>query len=276
MIDNYLLYYLIVFSEVGSLLKASEILNLSQPSLSKAMQKLEDELEIPIFTRTGNKISLNDNGLKILSYAKEILEINKRLKKTAADIKNGSCKLAIGYTAPGIMYKYPHVFMNSENKLIISATLDNEENLLDGLVKNEYAAIFINKSVKIDGYICQHIMTEKLYLSIPKTHFLAGLKDGVSWKDIDGQSFLLFSYIGFWKKILSENLFKSRYIENTNMDDLNELNKYSSIPSFATNMSLTFFQYNNRIQIPILDANAALDFYLVYKKGNQTIKDLFK
>ena len=44
MIDINLLEYLVTFHKEGSLLKASESLNLSQPSLSKAMQKLEDEL----------------------------------------------------------------------------------------------------------------------------------------------------------------------------------------------------------------------------------------
>ena len=52
MIDSQLLSYLIVFSETGSLLKSSEILHLSQPSLSKAMQTLEAELYLTIFDRT--------------------------------------------------------------------------------------------------------------------------------------------------------------------------------------------------------------------------------
>ena len=68
MIDSQLLSYLIVFSETGSLLKSSEILHLSQPSLSKAMQKLEAELDLTIFDRTGNKITLNDDGKEILYY----------------------------------------------------------------------------------------------------------------------------------------------------------------------------------------------------------------
>ena len=48
MIDSLLLSYLVVFAQVGSLSKAGEILHLSQPSLSKAMQKLEAELDLTI------------------------------------------------------------------------------------------------------------------------------------------------------------------------------------------------------------------------------------
>ena len=68
MVDNNLLEYLAVFIENGSLLKASEALHVSQPSMSKAMQKLENQLGIPIFDRKANKISLNDNGKKLLPY----------------------------------------------------------------------------------------------------------------------------------------------------------------------------------------------------------------
>ena len=52
MIDINLLEYLVTFHKEGSLLKASESLNLSQPSLSKAMQKLEDELDLKYFRTT--------------------------------------------------------------------------------------------------------------------------------------------------------------------------------------------------------------------------------
>ena len=69
MIDSQLLSYLIVFSETGSLLKSSEILHLSQPSLSKAMQKLEAELDLTIFDRTGNKITLNDWGCQVTGWS---------------------------------------------------------------------------------------------------------------------------------------------------------------------------------------------------------------
>lgn len=50
MIDSQLLSYLIVFSETGSLLKSSEILHLSQPSLSKAMQNLKLNLILLFLT----------------------------------------------------------------------------------------------------------------------------------------------------------------------------------------------------------------------------------
>ena len=95
MIDSQLLSYLIVFSETGSLLKSSEILHLSQPSLSKAMQKLEAELDLIIFDRTGNKITLNDDGKEILYYAKDIMMMINKLETKAKDLKEKNQSLNI-------------------------------------------------------------------------------------------------------------------------------------------------------------------------------------
>lgn len=276
MIDNNLLEYLNVFIESGSLLKASEFLHLSQPSLSKAMQKLEDQLGITIFDRKANKISLNENGKKLLPYILEIIKSNKALERKANEIKNNCNTISIGYTAPGIIYKYPKLFLSNSSKIKVITTLDEKQNLINGLNDNSFDIIFINNKIIDERFICKKIMTEHLFISVPKAHFLVGMKNGVYWKDIDGQSFLLFSYVGYWHKILKDNLSKSRYIENSNPEDLKELNKYSSIPSFITNVSMSYNADSNRINIPILNDNAYLDFYIVYKKGRQEIENYLK
>lgn len=214
MIDNKLLEYLIVFYKEGSLLKASEVLHLSEPSLSKAMKSLEDEIGLKIFDRKKNKLSLNEDGLKLLPFINEVINSDRILVKKAQEIKEKRNKISIGYTAPGIFYKYSDIFMNKIIKVEISTILDEEDNLIKDIANDKYDVIFINKEIKNDGFVCRKIFQEHLYISIPPTHFLSGMKNGVYWKDIDGQSFLLFSYVGVWNSILEKNLFKAHYIKN--------------------------------------------------------------
>ena len=90
MIDNNLLEYLATFIEYGSLLKASEVLHISQPSMSKAMQKLENQLGITIFDRKANKISLNENGQKILPYITEVINTNRILERKVKEVKENN------------------------------------------------------------------------------------------------------------------------------------------------------------------------------------------
>lgn len=276
MIDNKLLEYLIVFYKEGSLLKASEVLHLSEPSLSKAMKSLEDEIGLKIFDRKKNKLSLNEDGLKLLPFINEVINSDRILVKKAQEIKEKRNKISIGYTAPGIFYKYSDIFMNKIIKVEISTILDEEDNLIKDIANDKYDVIFINKEIKNDGFVCRKIFQEHLYISIPPTHFLSGMKNGVYWKDIDGQSFLLFSYVGVWNSILEKNLFKAHYIKNADKNDLEELTAYSSITAFVTDISSKFKSTANRINIPILDEDAKLNFYIVYKKNNYKVQELFE
>ena len=56
------LRYFLVISECENMSEAAEKLHISQPALSLAVKKLEEELEVSLFKRTKNSIALNDNG----------------------------------------------------------------------------------------------------------------------------------------------------------------------------------------------------------------------
>lgn len=66
------LRYAITISETGSLNKAAEILYVAQPSLTGAMQDLEKELGITIFHRSGRGVSLTNDGVEFISYARQL------------------------------------------------------------------------------------------------------------------------------------------------------------------------------------------------------------
>ena len=67
MIETYILQNLAAFAECGTLVAASERVNVTQPSLTRSLQKLEDALGVPLFVRTKNTISLNQTGRLISS-----------------------------------------------------------------------------------------------------------------------------------------------------------------------------------------------------------------
>lgn len=58
-----------VIAETGSITKASEILYITQPALSMALSRLEEELARPLFIRKGRSLEITDDGRKLLYYA---------------------------------------------------------------------------------------------------------------------------------------------------------------------------------------------------------------
>ncbi len=66
------LHYVIVISEAGSLSRAAEVLYIAQPSLSNAVQDLERELGFALFHRSGHGMSLTNDGMEFVTYARQV------------------------------------------------------------------------------------------------------------------------------------------------------------------------------------------------------------
>jgi DNA-binding transcriptional LysR family regulator len=89
------------FSEVARLLsftKAAAALHVSQPSLSKAIKNLEEELNVPLFYRSSRQLELTDAGKAVLKNAKNVLEAFSNLTSELTDIlelKKGEIRIGI-------------------------------------------------------------------------------------------------------------------------------------------------------------------------------------
>lgn len=68
------LKYIIKVAETGSIHTAAIELFITQPSLSKAIMELEKEMNIVILNRTNRGVTLTEDGIKFLSYAKQVVE----------------------------------------------------------------------------------------------------------------------------------------------------------------------------------------------------------
>ena len=66
------LKYTITIAGQGSFNKASEVLYISQPSLTESIKELEKELGITIFYRSGKGVTLTNEGVEFLAYAREL------------------------------------------------------------------------------------------------------------------------------------------------------------------------------------------------------------
>ena len=66
--------YVVKIVETGSISAAAKELFVSQPSLSKAVMDLEDELGVTLFIREKKGIRLTDSGRKFAAYARQIID----------------------------------------------------------------------------------------------------------------------------------------------------------------------------------------------------------
>ena len=73
------LRYMITISEMGSLNRAAEVLYITQPSLTSALQEMEKELGITIFNRGGKGVTLTNDGAEFIQHARQVVNQYDRL-----------------------------------------------------------------------------------------------------------------------------------------------------------------------------------------------------
>jgi len=260
MIEIYLLEALDAYEKYGTLVEASEQLHISQPALSRAMQKLEAELGVKLFDRQKNRISLNENGRLAVEYARKILNLEEEMKDSIANLDASNRTLSIGSIAPGPVYEIKHM-LNRKIKLTFNVT-DNENELIDGLNKNRYQAIVLTHPMENQSY--KKLITEQLYTLVLPGHPASSYKE-ISFSDMNGQSFLMLSDVGYWAEVVKRNMPDSRFIIQGNLQDLGELISSSALPAFASNITMErgIRDTDGRIAIPFNDADAKVDFYVI-------------
>ena len=72
--NRQLLEQLIAFEQYGTLAEVAEQLLITQPTVTRSMRKLEEELEVVLFDRKPNKIKLTETGILAVQEAKKLLQ----------------------------------------------------------------------------------------------------------------------------------------------------------------------------------------------------------
>ena len=265
MIDFNLMEILVAFEKNKTLIETAEYLHISQPALTISMKKIEKELDISIFNRSKNKLSLNDNGIYLVTLSKKLLQERDELLHKMKSFDKSHTVLNIGMSAiaPNL-YFIPKIEKTHNIKII--STIEKEELLIKKLKEGIYDLIFITNKININKCISKKIFYEQLYFFVSKNHPLAN-KETLTFKEMDGESFLMNREVGFWDMLIRENMPNSHFILQDNLDNLRILIDNSTISSFASNLTLNERIVPNRIAIPINDKNAIVDFYLMYKKS---------
>lgn len=78
---------LIYIEEVGSLRAAAQLLHLSQPALSAAIQQLEEELKAPLLVRTKRGVSLTPFGQAFMKHARLIVSESRRAHEEIGQLR---------------------------------------------------------------------------------------------------------------------------------------------------------------------------------------------
>ena len=276
MIETYLLQNLVAFAEEKTLLRAAERLNVSQSTLTRAMQKLEEEFDASLFYRAKNRIALNEAGEEAARRAKEILRLQDEMIAKVQKLDAANREISFASIAPAPIFElnpilkklYPGVQIKSELK-------NTEDEIFSGLENGAYQFV-ISKTPRTDllgdGYISKEYFKEGLKIFVPESHRLAGRKS-IQLSDLAGETFLMLSELGFWAEIKRAKIPGAKFITQEQSETLKDLVDSSNLLTFVTDIaqnSKNFMTYEQkgRVAIPITDKEVNVTFYIVCKKEN--------
>ncbi|MFC6177213.1 LysR family transcriptional regulator [Companilactobacillus huachuanensis] len=272
MIDNYLLEELVTFSKYGTLAATAEELMVTQPTVTRGMQKLEDELNVKIFDRQPNHISLTKTGILAAKEAQKVLNQNQSFIDTIQAYEASHTTIKVGSVAPGPILML-HSLDNIPDNLVINDNLLEQEAIINDLENRSFAAILTNKEIMTDSIESRFIGSEHLSVNLDKFTYLAN-KNSVKFEELKGMSFIVINDIGIWKQIIQDNIPDAKFLYQEQYDAFKEITQYSSFPYFSTNVSKASdhlpTQDDDRIKIPISDDAGSMDFYVSYLKNRKS------
>ena len=201
------LQYFKVISQTKNFTTASNILSITQPALSKAISKLEEELDVQLFEREGRNIKITKYGEVFLKYAESALDdIEKGIEKIHDMKTNNDNIISIASTycigATFIPFLVSN-FINSHIQTRFNFNNQSTEEIFKDLKYERVDLGFFDSIEKIDKYSeIETILVKKeeYVLIVPKNHHLAN-REEVELKELKDEYFIAYNDRNNEKKI---------------------------------------------------------------------------
>lgn len=177
--------YFLEVVRCGSLNRASEQLYISQPSLSKQVQRLEKELGCVLLHRNYDGVEPTPQGMLLYERMSGVLD---EFDRTIDHVRNFEevHQLRIGGLGNLVTYFLPRYMenlnANGQNKVIVDTRLSNRE-LVEGVENGKFDIVLLSNAEPQQNIAVIPLMTEPLYVVFPVTHPLFQQKD-ISFMDI--------------------------------------------------------------------------------------------
>ncbi|MFC7321128.1 LysR family transcriptional regulator [Halobacillus campisalis] len=197
--------------ELESFTKASQRLNLSQPTVSFHIKTLEEHYETTLIDRSPKRFQVTSTGEIVYQRAKQILGILEKAQNEVSEYHHqlrGEIRIGASYTVgeyilPGILKAFDQLYPEVD----LNVTIKNTEEINTGVQLHELDIGLVEGQVNKKDLSSHPFMEDEMVVVVPIDHPLRS-KDEITFKQIQDQTWI-FRESGSGTRAVLESLLES-------------------------------------------------------------------
>jgi LysR family hca operon transcriptional activator len=273
------LRYFVAVADAGSLtVAAKRMLHTSQPSLSRQIRDLEDEVGTPLLTRRARGIELTRAGRAFLDHARSVLSQVEAASEAARRVArpNKPC-FTMGFLTGHELTWMPEAMRILRDELPnIDVMISSQYSplLADGLSKGNIDAAFLRREKVAPGLAFRLLVKEPLVVILPSDHRLAAL-NAISPRDLAGETFVIVSHTAPVLRAVIDNYLKRSGVDITPAHEADHVTMGISLIMSTRGVGLLPAYTQNFLPAsvtsrPLKGEPPTVELVLGYNKSNQS------
>ena len=251
-------------ARLGTVSAAAVELHISQPALSRSIARLEQDLGVELLERSGKRVEIGHAGRVVLEYARPMLHEERLMRQALDELAGSGPGIAIGSIAPVPLRRLVSRLLAEQTDLhLTTSSLEAGEAPRALLDRRIDFAIGLESDL-LPTFEGKPLMTERLAVSLPVGHRLSHRTE-LSFADLDGETFLLQTHIGYWRAMVERAMPKSTFLLQESREVYSELAKTSRAIVFVSDAGVLDLEGYGRTVVPVSDEEAHPTFWLLIR-----------
>jgi len=190
--------------DAGGVGDAARLLGVSQPAVSTQIKRLEAELGVSLFRRSGRRLAVSEQGRDIAAVLRRGFgEMVLTLNSVREIARSRSAPLRFGFSAPQIALDAADVFRRADPRTALELRAANSAELFSALDSYDLDIIMIGLRGPKPPYHCQFYRRQSISVIVPNAHPLAARKS-LSLRDLATEPIVLRERGSFTRALLME------------------------------------------------------------------------
>ena len=263
-------------AETRSITEASKLLKISQPTITKQIQLLEEYYSVSVINRHARGVSLTELGKSLYEITSKIFELEEEaIEIFSSDLNINQGTLITGTSGAYYIMKLIKEFKQLHPGIELKIIGGNSKNILEQIYEHKIdigvIAKPISKPFKNDIFSLPYLK-QKIIIIVGKNHKLSN-KNTISIKELSGLNLINREKGSETRRVFEESLLENNVKVNTIM----EVTRTTMIRAVYENMGIgiisepEFYDYKDIKKIHINDANIYTQAFVVCLKSKKNL-----